>query len=113
MDRITHITSRTEWATAQARGYYEAPSLHSEGFIHCSTLAQVAATANRFYHGQRDLILLYIDPDLLEPELIYELAPTIGEHFPHLYGPLNTSAVVRVADFEPDAAGEFHRPSEA
>ena len=113
MNLITHITSRIEWQAAQAKGYYEAPSLHTEGFIHCSTLGQVAATANRYYHGQHGLVLLYIDPSLLEPELIYELAISVGDHFPHLYGPLNTSAVTRVADFEPDAEGVFHPPTDA
>lgn len=109
---ITHITSRTEWQTAQAQGYYEAPSLHSEGFIHCSTLDQVAATANRYYRGQHDLVLLYIDPTLLEPEMIYEEAPSVGEWFPHLYGRLNLDAVISVNSFEPDADGVFHSPPE-
>ena len=38
---ILHITSKSEWAAAQTRGEYSAPSLQTEGFIHCSTEDQV------------------------------------------------------------------------
>jgi uncharacterized protein (DUF952 family) len=109
---ITHITSRSMWQDAQQRGAYEAPSLHTEGFIHCSTPAQVAATANRFYRAQRGLLVLYIDPTLLTAPLKYEPGTDVADLFPHIYGPLNLMAIVRVADFEPDAAGDFHPPAE-
>lgn len=110
MSLITHITSRSAWHDAQQVGRYEAPSLHTEGFIHCSTPAQVAATANRFYRAQRGLLLLYIDPALLTAPLKLEPGTDVEELFPHIYGPLNLTAVVRVTDFEPDAAGVFHPP---
>jgi uncharacterized protein (DUF952 family) len=38
---IYHITSKQEWVSAQEQGEYTAPSLQTEGFIHCSTAAQV------------------------------------------------------------------------
>ena len=49
---IYHITPLEEWERARAAGSYQANSLHSEGFIHCSTREQVIPTANRFYHGE-------------------------------------------------------------
>ena len=55
---IYHITSRTAWEAAQAAGEYSPDSLKTEGFIHASTGEQVADTANRFYHGQKGLVLL-------------------------------------------------------
>ena len=36
----------------------------------------------------------------------------IGSLFPHLYGPLNVSAVVRVAEFVPNKNGEFVLPAD-
>lgn len=110
MTLIAHITTRDSWQQAQSQGNYTAESLTSEGFIHCSTFTQVAATANRYYAGQHGLLLLIIDPQLTLPEVLYELAPSVNEYFPHLYGPLNLEAVVRVVEFEPDAEGQFHSP---
>ncbi len=38
------------------------PSLDAEGFIHCSTIAhQAIETANLYYRGQHDLLVLRID----------------------------------------------------
>ncbi|MFZ5885725.1 MAG: DUF952 domain-containing protein, partial [Chloroflexota bacterium] len=57
---IFHITSRTDWEAAQAKGEYIAPSLQTEGFIHCSTAAQILPVAEKFYKGQSGLVLLMI-----------------------------------------------------
>ncbi|HMU94313.1 MAG TPA: DUF952 domain-containing protein [Anaerolineales bacterium] len=115
---ILHITSRAEWSAAQARGEYIAPSLQTEGFIHCSTDKQVAHVANAFYRGRNDLVLLMIDEAKLKPELKWEPpagppAPGISESdsFPHIFGPINLTAVASVLDFEPDpASGTFSYP---
>lgn len=94
---IYHITQRATWARAQAEGRYAADTLQSEGFIHLSTEAQVPWVAGRFYRGQADLVLLVVDPARLEAELRYEESEP-GQHFPHLYGPLNLGAVVEVRE---------------
>jgi uncharacterized protein (DUF952 family) len=112
---ICHIVKRSEWMLAVARGSYAPASLQAEGYIHCSTLAQVIDTANRFYRGQDDLILLLIDESRLKAELKYE-APTMdrgessGELFPHLYGELNVDAVVRVVELPCEVDGSFQLP---
>jgi uncharacterized protein (DUF952 family) len=112
---ILHITSRAEWIEAQARGEYIAPSLQTEGFIHCSTEDQVLHVANAFYRGRNDLVLLNIDETKLKPELKWEPpagkpAPGISESdsFPHIFGPINLTAVASVLDFVPDSDGEWH-----
>ena len=100
---------------AVGRRTYAPDSLRSEGFIHCSTLAQVIDTANRFYRGQRDLVVLYIDESQLTAELKYE-APAMprgegaGDLFPHLYGKLNVEAVERVVELRCEADGTFRLP---
>jgi len=115
---ILHITSRVEWTEAQVLGEYSAPSLKVEGFIHCSTEKQVLHVANAFYHGRTDLVLLKIDETKLKPELKWEPpagapAPGISESdlFPHIFGPINLTAVASVLDFVPDSAGMFILPS--
>ena len=111
-----HIVDRAAWESALQRGVYEPASLQAERFIHCSTRAQVAATANRFYRGRRDLLLLAIDPRRLTADLRFEpprypAGESPGELFPHIYGPLHPDAVARVLDFPCDADGGFHLPA--
>jgi uncharacterized protein (DUF952 family) len=110
------LTSRADWLAAQQTGEYRAPSLESEGFIHCSTEQQIVRVANSFYARQHGLVLLVIDPSQLKAELRWEppahpnpqadLPPT-NELFPHIYGPINIEAVTKVLDFEPDVDGNF------
>ncbi len=109
---ILHITSHAEWNEAQTHGEYTAPSLNTEGFIHCSSERQVLHVANAFYRGRNDLVLLVIDEAKLKPGLKWEApagapAPGVSESdlFPHIYGPINLTAVASVLDFEPDSAG--------
>jgi uncharacterized protein (DUF952 family) len=111
MRPILHITSKTAWAEAQRNGFYSAPSLATEGFIHCSTPSQVVATAERFYAGQHGLVLLSLDSKRIQPEVKYEAGTDKpDELFPHVYGRINLDAVTRVLDFEPDPAGHWTLP---
>lgn len=112
---ITHITDRHSWEQALAGGVYRPASLASEGFIHCSSPAQVVTTANLFFRGERELVLLCIDDTHLAGVLKWEPAvpassAKAGELFPHVYGPLPVAAVVHVETWHPDADGEFSLP---
>jgi len=101
MDTIYHVTTRSEWDGAMARGSYAAPSLQAEGFIHCSTAAQVDGVLGRYFQGKQDLVKLVIDPSKLAAALKYETAPSIGESFPHIYGEINIDAVTAVENISP------------
>jgi uncharacterized protein (DUF952 family) len=94
MPVIYHITTKHDWEAAQESGSYTAPSLATEGFIHCSEEPQVKGVLERYYKGKTDLLKLIIDTSLLQPELKYELAPSVNENFPHVFGPINLDAVV-------------------
>jgi uncharacterized protein (DUF952 family) len=66
-----------------------------DGFIHLSAGSQVAGTLAKSFAGQRDLVILAVDPDRLGERLRWE--PTRGgELFPHLYGPLYLDHVISV-----------------
>lgn len=117
-DFILHITSREAWLQAQSHGHYSAESLTSQGFIHCSTSAQVLHVAEEFYKEQSGLVLLVIDPKRLASKLKWE-APSGGtppagvssdQAFPHIYGPINLEAVIQVVDFHPGSDGKFFLP---
>ena len=104
---IFHITTAPEWAAAQSEGAYRAPSLDTEGFIHCSTPAQVVWVANTRFRGRTDLILLHIDPLTLDADVRYENLEGGRERFPHVYGAIPVSAVVEVTPFRPADDGTF------
>src|ERR1044071_151335 len=105
---IYHISSQQAWNEAQQRGDYRADSLESEGFIHSSTKTQILPVAEKYYKGQQGIILLEINPSLLSSELRWEPpsggAPPPGvpegELFPHIYGPINLDAIVKVYDLQ-------------
>ncbi len=92
---IYHITTKPLWEEALKKGSYEPGSLFAEGFIHTSTLEQAPGVLERYYKNQPDLILLHIEETLLESPLKYELAPSVNEMFPHIFGPVNINAIVK------------------
>jgi uncharacterized protein (DUF952 family) len=142
---IYHITTRDASLLARQTGEYRTESLARDGFIHLSQHHQVLGVVNAFYAGQKDLVILIVDPTRLKAELKYE-APVhpsasgsvesvknevfpLNERlsnsddlirtelsadllFPHLYGPLNFDAIVKVVDFPPLADGKFELPTE-
>jgi len=102
---ILHITTRDEYDSGKP---YRAPSLETEGFVHCSDFGSVHLPANRLFAGRTDLVLLEIDPAKLDVPLRWE--PGVppdpnGAWFPHVYGPIPQSAVVAVHDFPPGENG--------
>jgi uncharacterized protein (DUF952 family) len=116
---IYHITSRQAWNNAKEGGEYRSASLESEGFIHCSTESQVASVAEKYYKGERDLVLLVIEPALLSADLKWEPPsggppPGVpeGDLFPHIYGPINLDAVVQVLDLLSNVDGKIHFPEQ-
>lgn len=92
---IYHVTDITSWNNALASGSFTVPSLQTEGFIHASTREQVNGVIHRYYKNIPDLILLHIDESKLTASLKFELAPSINEMFPHIFGPINIDAVMQ------------------
>ncbi len=95
---IFHLVDAASWAKALEKGEYRPASVDLEGFVHLSTQAQVAATANRFFKGRSDLLLLHVDDAQLGAALRFEEGEP-GELFPHFYGPLPLTAVTKVEPF--------------
>jgi|ERR1043166_1212521 uncharacterized protein (DUF952 family) len=110
---IFHIVPQEAWANREnqsAVGYYRPEMFPVDGFVHCSTREQVAKVADVRFRGQQGLALLCIDTDQVSAEIRYENLEGGQELFPHIYGEINTNAVVQVAEFEPGADGYFTLP---
>jgi len=104
---IYHITTANEWSEAVKRGRYEARSLTTEGFIHCSDRGQVIRVANSIFRSTGGLLLLHIDRERLRSPVVYENLGGGTEMFPHVYGPIDLDAVRHVTLFEPAEDGSF------
>lgn len=107
---LYHLALAGEWEEAVGRGGpYERStvgrSLAEEGFVHCSFDHQVGVTAERFYAGHDDVVVLRIDPARVGSEVVVEDVGGAGERYPHLYGPLPLDAVVEVTPL-----GRWRRP---
>lgn len=96
---LCHLVAEAVWRKAQQAGVYRPITLQTEGFIHCSLPEQVDAVASRYYAGCSDLLLVTIDSDAARAPLVFEDTTGSGEQFPHLYGPLNLDAVIRVHSY--------------
>jgi uncharacterized protein (DUF952 family) len=97
---IHHLVERSVWEAAVAADHYpwstRGRTLADEGFVHCSTAAQVEATAARFYADVEQLLVLDIDESKLSSPVIVEQIGGASEPFPHIYGALEIAAVVAV-----------------
>ena len=107
---LLHLISSDEWSSAKTEGELRPESLSSVGFIHLSTPEQVHLPANRLYRGRDDLLLLHIDPARLDAPIRWESGVATDPEsmlFPHLYGALPVTAVIKVTSYRPGADGIF------
>ncbi len=93
---IVHLATREQWEEAQATGFISAASLDTEGFVHCSTEAQVSGTIERHFGDADELVLLHLDARAVV-DLRWEAPPDRpDERYPHAYAPIPIAAVSRV-----------------
>lgn len=101
---IYHVARAKEWAGVEATGHYAPTSLANEGFIHASQADQLERLKRSgLFTADTNWTVLTIDPLKVQAEVRYEpgtdppgVTSPPDELFPHIYGPLNTEAVVNV-----------------
>ena len=94
MAMIYHLAFKPDWEAARASQEYRAESLALEGFIHCSKdHSQAVEVANRLFQGRDDMLVLELDTNRLVSPIKHEPSRS-GVVYPHIYGPVNTDAVV-------------------
>lgn len=94
-EAMFHLTTPHEWAVAQSTGSVIPAGFAAEGFVHCSTGAQLAGTIERHFAGQPELVLLRLHPTEVEADVRWEEGRP-GEHYPHVYRPLRLTDVAEV-----------------
>ena len=113
---IYHLALASDWEAAVEAGEYRVSTLGrtlaQEGFVHASTSSQVRDVADTYYAGVRDqLVLLTIDERRLTVPLLWDAVEGSPEPFPHLYGPLDVSAVVLATPLLRDGTGRLEIPA--
>ena len=111
VEPIYHITSLREAEDALRSSTYVPEAFSVDGFIHCSYRCQVCDVANRRFAGQSGLVLFEVDRSRLPHDVVDENLEGGAELFPHLYGRLPMSAVVRIHEFPCGPDGRFALPS--
>jgi uncharacterized protein (DUF952 family) len=96
MTTVYKIVAADLWQAAEASGVFTGAGIDlNDGFIHLSTGAQARRTAQLYFKGQGNLVLVAADGASLGEALKYEPSRD-GDLFPHLYGPLPLAAVLSV-----------------
>jgi uncharacterized protein (DUF952 family) len=109
-----HGTPCAVWEAAAGSPDYRPEPFESDGFIHTSIGAPVLAAAlNRYYRDDpRPYVALVIDLDSVTARWdVARYDGVLGE-FPHIHGPLNRDAVLRVVPLERGPDGEFLEPAD-
>ena len=94
---IYHFVLPEVWAKFVDQPFYQAASLATEGFIHCSFENQIEAVLERYFKGAEKVLILHIDTDLLTGEMVIEPS-TKDELYPHIYGAINREAIVGIEE---------------
>ena len=95
---IYRIFTRDEWQQALAHNHFSGNELdRRDGFIHLSSREQVAGTLDKYFSDTADVVIAEIDAVMLGENLRWEPSRD-GQLFPHLYGTLPLTAIVRTLD---------------
>ena len=106
MTLVYKICSEELWREAEAGGaLLGAPVDLRDGYIHLSTAAQLAETAERHFAGQSGLVLIEVDATSVGDALRWEPSRG-GDLFPHLHAPLPTTAARKVQPLTQDLHGK-------
>jgi uncharacterized protein (DUF952 family) len=106
MSLTYHLIPVEVWAAADQEAPLERDSLADEGFIHCTDGTDaLIATANRHYRDDpRDFLALTVDLDRVQSPWRYD---DPGKPYPHIYGPIDRSAIVGTGSVRRNAEGSF------
>jgi len=101
-----HLVPVETWTSADPGGPYAAASLAVEGFVHCTDgMTEMVATANRHYRDDpRAFVVLTMDLDAAGSPWRVE---DEGGIYPHVFGPIEQAAILRVVEAPRAAGGEF------
>jgi uncharacterized protein (DUF952 family) len=104
--RTYHLARRHEWEAQRHTSGYRPSAFAAEGFVHCTDgLDRLLIPANAYFAADPGpFVALEVDLDRVSAEVRYDADPPI---YPHVYGPIEPSAVVASFAAERDPDGTF------
>jgi uncharacterized protein (DUF952 family) len=110
MNVIYHLAPAARWYAWPAGVAYLPEAYEADGFVHCTAGDELMLrVANAFYRDSLgEFVLLVIDPARLSAPLKWERsADGLATDFPHIYGPIDTAAVVKTRQVRRADDGTF------
>jgi uncharacterized protein (DUF952 family) len=103
-----HLAIKDEWELQKNGETYVPGTFDADGFIHCTDgLDLLTEIANLFYKDSPEArTVLVLAVDRIDSDVRYDDSE---EQFPHIYGPLNPSAVIGELPVNRDNRGTFVR----
>lgn len=109
---IFKVATRAAWQDACREGVFRGSTDDlRDGFVHLSARHQLEGTLERHFKGQSDLVLISFKSSDLGAALKWEPSRH-GDHFPHLYDGLPTSAARAVYELTLNADGVPEVPAD-
>lgn len=109
MDITYHMVPISYFEAQNPSHDYLPLQFKKDGFIHCTDgefmLSGVAYNLYRSIH--EDLLILFIDKNRVKSKIQYDDHEKL---FPHIYGPLNRDAIVKVIKMARDRRGDWIFP---
>ncbi|WP_083690213.1 DUF952 domain-containing protein [Colwellia sp. UCD-KL20] len=99
------LSSQKEYDHAVNQGKLARDSIKTEGFIHASPKNQLTRIANKYYKETINPLILVVDKSKITAEVKWE--PATGGLYPHIYGVLNTEAIIEAKTIALNKSGEF------
>jgi len=106
------ILRNPEYAAFKAQGHFSGSTVDiQDGFIHLSLASQLQGTLDKHYTDGVDLTLAEVELELCAGDIKFEVSRG-GAAFPHLYAPLQKSALKRIWPLTADATGRYELPAD-
>ena len=101
-----HMVPETVWEGRNPVASYLPAAYPQDGFIHCTDGDEaMVATANRFYRDDpQAFLVLTVDLDATGSPWQFD---DPEQRYPHIYGPMDPTAVLEVRALVRDADGTF------
>lgn len=105
------LLTEAEFATWRESGLFEGSAVDvADGYIHLSSMPQVAETAARYFADVDPLMLVMVDLAALGDTVRWEPSRG-GALFPHVYGSIPANAIAGKSRLRLSAAGRHDFPA--
>lgn len=104
---IAHCMKKSQWNRIKDEAYWGRENIEAEGFIHCSPVKYLWRVLPNFEKEEEELVIVCMDETKLEAEVRYEDDGNCGRSYPHIYGVINSDAVMMVLDYLKDEHGHY------